>query len=510
MEIIGNLLKNTVRYRKQYVQKNKVKTYHSQQRTLSKLIAKAKQTELGKDFDFESILAEKNIEKAFKQKVPFFDYEKLYHGYWKKTIDGQKDVTWPGKIKYFAKTSGTSSGASKKIPVSLDMIQCVRKTGLSQMLAMNEMHLPPEFFKKQILFLGGSTQLEQVGENYEGDLSGILAGKIPFWFSNFSKPGKKISVIQDWDEKINAIVEAAPKWDIGIISGVPAWVQNLLERIIDHYGLSSIHDIWPNLKIYVHGGVAFEPYRKAINKLMRDEVFYLDTYLASEGFLAYENRLDAKGMQLNFNKGIYYEFVPFNEQNFDADGNIKADAITTPFDEVEKNVDYAVVISTCSGLWRYLIGDTIQFTSLLNYEIKITGRTKHFLNLCGEHLSVDNMTTAINNVANFEGFICKEFCVVGIKRDKHIEHKWYISTNKKVNNERISYLLDRQLKSLNDDYATERKLIVKKVTVKSLPESYFYNFMESMGKKGGQHKFPRVLNEKMLEKWKTFLHEMNM
>lgn len=509
MELIGSLLKQTVKYRKQYVQKNRVKSYHSQNKTLKRLLEKAKNTKFGVTYNFQYMLNCSNTDQLFEENVPYFNYEKMHREFWFKTLQGEKNITWPGKIKYFAKTSGTSNGASKRIPVSLDMVQCIRKTGLSQMLAMNEMQLPPEFYKKQILFLGGSTKLESIENHYEGDLSGILAKKIPFWFSNFSKPGKKISGIKDWDEKLDAIVKAASKWDIGIISGVPAWMQHLLEKIIDHYGLESIHDIWPNLKIYVHGGVAFEPYKKGIEKLFEKEVFFLDTYLASEGFLAYENRLQAKGMQLNLKKGIYFEFVPFDENHFDAEGNILPQAKPVPFDELEKNKDYAVVISTCSGLWRYLIGDTIRFTSLLNYEIKITGRTKHFLNLCGEHLSVDNMTTAIQEVAKTFAFDCKEFCVAGIKKEQHVEHHWYLSTNKKVNNSDVAMVLDHNLKTINDDYTTERQAIIQKVKVKVLPEKYFYGFMEQLGKKGGQNKFPRVMNEKQLREWKLFLHEMN-
>jgi hypothetical protein len=224
-----------------------------------------------------------------------------------------------------------------------------------------------------------------------------MASRLPFWFNRFYKPGV-IAKERDWNTKIDKIVKKACDWDIGGISGVPAWVQILLERIIEYYGLNTIHDLWPNFRVYTHGGVNFAPYKKSFEKLMGREMFYLETYLASEGFLAYQRKQDHP-MQLVLDSGIFFEFVPFNAENFKQDGRMVEKPEVLLLDQVKEDEDYAILISTCAGAWRYLIGDTIRFTSVKDFEIVITGRTKHFLSLCGEHLSVDNMTRAISEIS---------------------------------------------------------------------------------------------------------------
>jgi hypothetical protein len=353
--------------------------------------------------------------------------------------------------------------------------------------------------------IGGSTHLNKKGSYFEGDLSGIQAARLPFWFQHFYKPGKKIASNRVWDDKLNEIVRKARDWDIGIIVGVPAWIQILLEKIIEHHKVDHIHDIWPNLLIYVHGGVAMDPYRKGFEKLLGRPIYYIETYLASEGFIAYQAMPKRKTMRLVLNNGIFYEFVPFDEKNFLPSGEIKPDAQTLLIDEVEEGKEYAILLSTCAGAWRYLIGDVIKFVSLEESEIVITGRTKHFLSLCGEHLSVDNMNKAIELVSNEMNLDIPEFTVAGIPYDSLFAHHWFIGTDDKVDAEKLADRIDSHLKELNDDYAVERSAALKKVLVTVLPVNKFYQWMETKGKVGGQNKFPRVMKSGQLEEWTKFI-----
>ena len=335
-------------------------------------------------------------------------------------------------------------------------------------------------------------------------MSGIMGGKLPFWFSRFQKPGKPIAKERDWAAKLKKIVDAAPGWDIGGISGVPAWNQILLEMIIERYNLNNIHEIWPNLMVFAHGGVNMDPYRKSFEKLLGKPIYYLETYFASEGFLAFQKDPD-RDMQLVLDNGIFFEFVPFSSANFSEDGQMIENPETLILDEVEEGKDYAILISTNAGVWRYLLGDTIKFTCKEKAEIKITGRTKHFLSLCGEHLSVDNMMKAVAMTAETFGLEIPEFTVYGSRHENLFAHKWFLGTDRQdVDTEAIKNKLDTSLAELNDDYRTERKAALKDVIVTLLPTRVFYDFMRMQGKEGGQHKFPKVLSGLSVE-WEKFL-----
>ncbi|CAN5586546.1 hypothetical protein BH10BAC4_BH10BAC4_07150 [soil metagenome] len=328
---------------------------------------------------------------------------------------------------------------------------------------------------------------------------------MPFWFQHFYKPGKKIAKTRKWDSKLEEITKKARDWDIGIIVGVPAWIQILLEKIISYHNVRHIHEIWPNLDVYVHGGVSFDPYRKGFEKLLGRPINFIETYLASEGFIAYQAEPRQRSMKLVLNNGIFYEFVPFNEENFNAAGELKPDAKTLLIDDLEEGKEYALLLTTCAGAWRYLIGDVIKFTSLEECEIVITGRTKHFLSLCGEHLSVDNMNKAIELVSNEMNIEIKEFTVAGIPHGSLFAHHWFVGTDNKVDKKLLKERLDFFLKELNDDYAVERSAALRDVYVDVVPVKTFYQWMESKGKVGGQNKFPRVLKSVQLEDWQSFL-----
>lgn len=504
MPLLGKIIHRCISIRNK-LKSDKLTPAQYQKSMLKSLLKLARNTEFGKHYDFTSILKDKNFEKSFQKNVAVYDYESIFEAWWYRSFKGEANICWPGIVKYFALTSGTSGAPSKHIPVTQQQIRAIRQGSVKQIFTLTSFNLPDFIFEKGLLLLGGSTKLNQKGHYYEGDLSGISASQIPLWFQNYYKPGKDISKVTDWDTKMNEIVKAADKWDIGIIAGVPAWLQILLERIIQHYKVENIHEIWPNLRAYVHGGVSFEPYRKSFEKITGQPLVYIETYLASEGYIAFQQSPDSKGVNLILNNGLFYEFIPFNDSNFDMDGNLKPEADALLIDQVKEGVDYALLLSNCSGAWRYLLGDVVRFTSVKNACIIIVGRTKHFISLCGEHLSVDNMTNALQMVENQLSINIQEFTVSGIKNDDGFKHHWFIGTNDKPDKNELKKLIDENLKKLNDDYRLERTAALKELIVEVLPLSYFYEWMELKGKKGGQNKFPRVVKAEMYKDWVRFL-----
>jgi hypothetical protein len=329
--------------------------------------------------------------------------------------------------------------------------------------------------------------------------------KLHFGFNHFISLEKKLHKQKDWNKKLEEIVNKAPQWDIGFIVGVPAWIQMLMEMVIEKYQLKTIHDMWPNLAFFVHGGVSFEPYKKGFEKLLGKPITYIETYLASEGFIAYQDRQNMNCMKLVTNQHIFLEFVPFDDKNFDADCEMIANPTTLMIHEVEEGKDYALLISTTAGTWRYLIGDTVKFVNKAKSEIVITGRTKHFLSLVGEHLSVENMNHAIQLVSEELNISIPEFTVAGVPHDNFFAHHWYVACNDKVDATLLAQKIDNKLKELNDDYAVERNSALKAVFLDVLSEEQFMDFMKHKGKIGGQHKFPRVLKGKMLDDWQQYL-----
>ena len=479
-------------------------------KALKRLLRKARFTQFGQLYKFDEILMSRHPGKKFQQLVPTFDYSKLYAEWWHKAKDGIPDVCWPGVIHYFALSSGTSEAASKFIPITKDLIRSNTITSFKQLLSLAKYEdVPKSALGKGWLMLGGSTQLQKGPTYFAGDLSGIQQKNLPFWFQGLGiyKPGKKIAKEKDWAKKLEEIVENAPNWDIGFIIGVPAWLQLCMEKIIDRYKLKNIHELWPNLAFYVHGGVAMEPYKKGFEKLLGQPITYIETYLASEGFLAYQNRQGAVGMHLALNNNIFFEFVPFDEHNFDIDGNMVEEPEVFMIHEIEEHKDYAILISTNAGTWRYAIGDTVKLIDKEKSEVIITGRTKHFLSLVGEHLSVDNMNKAIEMVSKDLNISIPEFTVAGEPFGQFFAHHWFVATDDAVNNGELRIRIDNNLKALNDDYEVERKHALKEVIVTVLSEDTFMEFMKSKGKIGGQHKFPRVLKGKMLEDWQRFLND---
>lgn len=504
MQIVGRIIKRTAEFgHKRNLKKGL--SFDYQVNTLAKLLDKAKRTHFGKSHGFAEALESEDMVSAYQKSVPMMEYEKFYQTWLHRSIDGVKDNTWPGQIRHFALSSGTTGSPSKRIPVTQEMIRSFQKTSMTQMTTLLNLDLPPLFYQKSILTVGGSTQLQKIGNHYEGDLSGILKKHTTWIVSPFTRPGSKTTQIKDWNKKMEIMVEEAPTWDIGIMAGVPSWCIMLIEKIVERYNLQSIHDIWPNFKVYVHGGVFIQPYLKRFERLLGEKVHLLDTYLASEGYFAYQIEPGREGMQLLLNAGIFYEFVPFNSEYFKEDGTIRNKYEALTLEQVQPGIDYALVISTNAGLWRYVIGDLVQVTNLEQREIKITGRIKQYLSLVGEHLSLDNINDALTAVSHETGVEIQEYGVYSdIPNQLHV---WTLGVADVAgaDADALAEKLDKKLCELNDDYASVRKYNLGKPRMKCIPTDYFYQYMEKLGKLGSQNKFPRVMNEHQASQWKQFL-----
>ena len=504
MAIIGKFIKKSTAIGfKRNAKKNS--EYKNQLSSLCALLELAKITKFGMVHSFHDILKNTDVVSQFQKNVPITNYEEFYDKWLKQTLQGAKNHTWKGKIKYFALSSGTTGSPSKRLPISIEMIRSFQKTSINQLTLLHELNLPESFFSASVLTVGGSIELSKKDKHIEGDLSGILKKHTTLLATPFTKPGNRISRIKNWDDKIKAIIEKAPKWNIGIIAGIPSWCILLMEEIVEHYQLTSIHDIWPNLSIYVHGGVFMDPYISRLNKLTKSNVILMNTYLASEGYFAYQENPRSNGMKLLLSNGIFYEFIPFNLMYFDENGELLNKHNAYTINEVQKDVDYALVISTNAGLWRYLIGDLVRFENITKREIRITGRIKQFLSLCGEHLSLDNIYQALLSLSDSFQISVSEFTIYADIENQC--HHWYLGIDEEVNQFELLRALDKNLSSLNDDYAYVRKYNLNTPIISIIKTSKFHEFLAYQGKKGSQYKMPRVLNEQQKVAWITLINE---
>lgn len=483
----------------------------TQREVLSQLMIKSQHTAFGIHHRFSSILYGDNLIDDFRNSVPIFDYDKIFDEWWHRLLECEPNVTWPGRVRNFALSSGTSGSASKYIPVTRDMQRSMRKAGLRLFMNMPNFNIDSSMFAKAMLMIGGSATLTEKYDYKMGDLSGINGASPPFWIRSYYKPGTEIARIKDWNERTKVIVENAPKWDVGYLTGIPSWVQMTIKAIIEHYKLDSIHDLWPNLSVFVTGGVNYQPYDAGFQELYSRKVITLDSYLASEGFIGFQSRKETSAMRLILDNGIFMEFVPFNESNFDDDGNILPSAQSLLIHEVDTYTDYALIISTNSGAWRYVIGDLIRFSDVKQQEIQIVGRTKHFLSICGEHLSVDNMTTGVLQVQKELNVAINEFTVSAIELGTSFGHKWYLAADEKLDKVKTRHILDAKLAEINDDYATERNAgVLKEPLIELIPTQWFYDYMERQGKLTGQTKFPRVIKNQAWNNWEDYIREKMM
>jgi len=502
MPILGSLIKGLIEFRDSIT--TEPDPLEAQEKVLRNLLKKARDTAFGKHYGFEKILESEDIRKSFSEKLPYFDYNRINEEWWHKYHQGEENVTWPGKPPYFALSSGTTGKESKKIPVTDDMVEAIRQTGIKQVGSLANYDLPSDFFEKEIMMLGSSTGLEEIEDHQEGEISGISASNIPFWFRNFYKPGTEIAQIDDWDEKVQKIAEEARNWDIGAITGIPSWTELMLKKILEFHKVDTIHEIWPNLRVYSSGGVAFGTYEKSFNELLAHPVIVIDTYLASEGFLAFQARPETSAMKLVLDNGIYFEFVPFKPEYINEDGSLKPGAPALRLEDVKENEEYVLLISTVAGAWRYLIGDTIKFTDVERKEIEITGRTKFFLNVVGEQLSVNKMTETVQELEDKFGIKIPEFTISVIKKDGSFYHKWYLGIEGEADNKMLAEAIDESLKG-NRSYRSARGKALKGVQVVSIPPDIFFEWNARNKKKGGQVKMEKVMTSEKFKDWEDFV-----
>src|SRR3954451_3488617 len=505
MAILGGVIKKAIDFNGLITREPN--PYKAQKKELLQLLKKAKHTAFGLKYKFSKILESPDPVSAFQQQVPVYDYDTLYEEWWHYLLEGHQNITWPGGQQYFALSSGTTSN-KKSIPVTPDMINAIRKSGVQQIMSLKNFDLPADFFEKDILMLGSSTNLIEQEDHLEGEISGISAANIPAWFSKFYKPGAEIASITNWDEKVRRIAEEAPKWDVGSISGIPSWVELMLKEIISYNNLDTIHDIWPNLQVYTPGGVAFEPYRNSMEKLLARPLIYIDTYLASEGYLATQKRPDTNSMALIVNNGVFFEFVPFKEDNIDEDGRVKQGVQVLTFEQAEENKEYVLLISTVAGAWRYMIGDTVIITDKKRAEIKISGRTKHYLNVVGEQLSVQKMNMAIGQLEEAFNIEIKEFVASTIFKNDQYIMKWIIGTDKEIDTTKAAEIIDNELCDNNKNYKVARTKALKGVEVEAVPVENFYNWSEEFKKLGGQAKIPRVMKEDAFDEFRNYVLQL--
>lgn len=479
----------------------------AQRAVLLQLLKRARHTAFGLKYGFSKILESPDPIRAYQESVPVHDYDALFNEWWNFLLKGHQNVTWPRGQQYFALSSGTTSD-KKYIPVTDDMITAIKKAGMQQVLSLKNFDLPSDFFEKEILMLGSSTSLIEEEDHFEGEISGISAANIPGWFNSFYKPGTEIASIENWDEKVRRIAEEAPKWDIGSISGIPSWVELMLKEIITYNNLNNIHEIWPNLHVYTSGGVAFEPYRKSIEKLLARPLIYIDTYLASEGYLATQKRPDTTSMALIVNNGIFFEFVPFKEENIDDEGRVKQGIEVLTLEQAAENTEYVLLISTVSGAWRYMIGDTVIITDKKRSEIQISGRTKHYLNVVGEQLSVQKMNMAVQKLEHAFDLEIKEFVAATVMQNDEFTMQWVIGTDKEIDTRKAAEIIDLELRENNKNYKVARSKALKGVEVEAIPVEQFYSWSEEFKKLGGQAKIPRVMKEEAFNEFKAYVHQL--
>ncbi len=463
---------------------------------LLKLMQSARDTEWGKTHDYKSVL---NIEQ-FKNNVPLQDYDSL-----KPFIDrvrrGEQNILWHSDIKWFAKSSGTTNDKSKFIPVSEESLDDCHYNGGRDMIAIHcALHPETQLFTGKNLALAGSLVTDHFGsyESQNGDLSAIVINNLPKWWEFFRAPDMEIALLDKWDEKLDRIAKATVNDNVVSLAGVPSWMLLIMKRVLEESGKKSIGEVWPNLEVYFHGGVNFNPYREQFKTIFnKPDLNYLELYNATEGFFGIQDQRNSEELLLMLDYGIYYEFIPTDGHQSDK---------TLSLQEVALDVNYEMVISTTAGLWRYRLGDTIKFTSLYPFRFKITGRTKHFMNAFGEEIIVDNADKALTIACEKTGAQIVEYTAAPVympfdsaQGDSSGAHEWLIEFDVPPSSiEYFTEVLDNALKSINSDYEAKRyqNLALKQPIVRSLPKGTFYKWLESKNKLGGQHKVPRLSNDR--------------
>ncbi len=462
-----------------------------QEEVLQQLLDIAEDTEIGKAFDFESI----NSYETFRERVPIRSYEAI-EPLIERNRRGEQNILWPTSIKWFAKSSGTTNAKSKFIPVSSEALEdCHYKSGKDLLCLYLNNNENSQLFTGKSLRLGGSKELYEDNGSFFGDLSAILIDNMPLWAEFSSTPSSKVSLMSEWESKLRAIIKESTQENVTSLAGVPSWMLVLLNNVVETTGKDHLFQVWENLEVYFHGGVSFNPYKEQYKNLLPRKSFkYYEIYNASEGFFAIQDRNNADDLLLMLDYGIFYEFIPM-----DVYGTESQKAI--PLWEIEIGKNYAIIITTNSGLWRYKIGDTIRFTSKNPYRIKVTGRTKHHINVFGEELIIENAEEALKSVCKKTGSEIKDYTAgpVFMAGKEKGAHEWIIEFRKPP--EELDYFIevfDNTLKSLNSDYEAKRynNITLKMPKVHVARENLFYDWLKQNDKLGGQHKIPRLSNKR--------------
>ncbi|MGB1315107.1 MAG: GH3 auxin-responsive promoter family protein [Chitinophagales bacterium] len=457
------------------------------------LIYKAKNTVWGKEHQYAKI---KSI-ADFKNQVPIQNYDSL-KPYIEKVRAGEQNILWHSEVKWFAQSSGTTAGKSKFIPVSKESLEQCHFKGGKDLMSIFLNHYPEtNILDGKSMVLGGSSNISSYrAKSFYGDLSAVIIENLPFWFNLVKTPSKEIALHPNWEEKIDKMAQIVSKENVSSLSGVPSWNLILLQKVLEITGKENILEVWPNLELFIHGGVKFEPYKKQYEKLIPSlDMKYMETYNASEGFFGIQDQTNSKEMLLMLDYGVFYEFLPLEELG-------KENPKTVQLEEVEINTNYAIIISTNAGLWRYMIGDTIKFTSLKPFRIVLSGRTKYFINIFGEELIEENANNALKTACDKTNAISNEYMVAPIFPNENGKggHEWLIEFQKKPKDLVLfTKILDEALQAENSDYEAKRfqNMALQLPKINIAEPGTFYKWLKTKGKIGGQHKVPKLSDKRI-------------
>ncbi len=465
----------------------------AQRDVLQNLVSSAQYTAFGKQYQFSNLFSI----KEFKRRVPVHEYEQLFP-YIEKMLEGEDNILWNTPVKWFAKSSGTTNNKSKFIPISEDSLKENHFKASKDVLSNYYKNFPSsDLLTGKGLVIGGSHQINVINDEIQyGDLSAVLMQNTPFWGQWLRTPELSVALMDDWEEKIETLAQSTANENVTSIAGVPTWTLILLKRILEITGKSTIHEVWPNLELYINGGVSFIPYREHFEKIIGKPINYLEIYNASEGFFAGQESPEDDGMTLFTEHGVFYEFMPVEEYG-------KRFPKTVGLNNVEVNKNYALIISTTGGLWRYLVGDTILFTHLNPYRIKVTGRLKHYMNAFGEEVIVDNADKAIAVAAQKTNSIVSDYTAAPIyfSKQQNGAHEWLIEFDQQPSSlDEFKNELDTALKNINSDYEAKRfkDIALGPPKIHSLPKGTFSKWLQKKEQVGGQHKIPRLSNERKI------------
>lgn len=491
---VQDLIRWATGYRYSFIRRYWTNPRAVQQEQLALLIAKGRHTSFGRERSFGSI----GSYVEFRRRVDLGDYN-THRTYIERARSGGVDVLWPGRVRWFAKSSGTTEARSKYIPVTEDGLRCNHLRGMKDVaIVASRIYPTSKLFDGYTLTLGGSCVSEEdVGMACVGDLSAILISQTPRLASSFRRPSQRVALMPNFEEKIEALCRECATMNITSIAGVPSWNLVMLRRILEYSGKRNILEVWPGLELFVHGGVNFRPYRKVYERLIpSSKMHYMETYNASEGFFAMADRADADDMLLMLDYGTFYEFLPTSK--------LDSPESVVPLSEVKCGVEYAVIVSNCNGLWRYMIGDAVEFTSIRPYRIRITGRIRSYINAFGEELIVDNADRAIEYACQMTGAEVEEYTAAPLYMDADRAqgaHQWLVEFRlEPLDMAAFVGALDIELRRRNSDYDAKREgdITLRMPIVTTLPTGSFMRWLASEGKLGGQHKVPRLRNDRMV------------